>query len=367
MTDATSLDALPTPALLLDQDVLERNIASMAARARSWGVGLRPHIKTHKCIEVGRLQAQAGAAGITVATLREARDFADHGFDDITWAFPVILSRLEEARALADRTTLRLVIDSTEALEALEATRHAFHVWLKVDCGYHRAGVDPGTTLAHDLARRLADSPRLRFDGILTHSGHAYHGPGRAEVAAAAREERDVMVEFAARLRAEGIAVPAVSVGSTPALSAIDHLEGVTEIRPGNYVFHDYTQVLLGACTPVDCALTVLTSVVSSQPTANHCVVDAGALALSKDAGRGDAPEPTMGELYEDYRSGRLRRDARLTALSQEHGHVRGTFRVGQRLRVLPNHSCLTAACFDEYHVVRGDSIVDRWKIWRGR
>jgi len=149
-------------------------------------------------------------------------------------------------------------------------------------------------------------------------------------------------------------------------MSCVENLEGVQEARPGNYVFYDAMQVRLGSCTAEDCGVTVLASVVSAQPGAGHCVVDAGALALSKDAGH-PGPVPAMGWIYDDYAAGTLREDARLTALSQEHGKVSAPLGVGTTVRILPNHSCLTVACFDEYHVVQGDRVVDRWKIWRGR
>lgn len=362
------LDELPTPSLILDLDILERNLDRMAARARRLGVALRPHIKTHKCLEIGRLQRERGATGLTVSTLEEARAFADAGFEDLFWAFPAILSRLEEIHALAARITLRLVVDAAAAIEALEKVGHPFHVWLKVDCGYHRAGVDPHSPLARELAQRLASSPCLVFDGILSHSGHAYAGRHQAAVRAAAEEERRVMVELAAQLRTAGIEVPAVSIGSTPAMAVVDHLEGVDEVRPGNYVFYDRTQVSLGSCGVADCALSVLSSVVSAQPDARHGVIDAGALALSKDPG--PATHPSMGAVL-GTDPGELRRGMRLTSLSQEHGIVglapTARLTVGERLRVLPNHSCLTAACFDSYAVVRGTEVVDRWRIWRQR
>lgn len=363
----TTVGDLPTPALLLDLDVLEANLERMARRARALGVVLRPHVKTHKCVEIGRRQRALGATGITVSTLYEARVFADHGFDDVTWAFPLIPSRLDEAQDLAARIRLRVVVDSVEAIELLDRRQQPFHVWLKVDCGYHRAGVDPHSDRALELARRIAGAQRTVFDGILTHSGHAYHGRSREEVAAVAAEERDVMLAFAERLRRDGVSVPAISVGSTPAMAAVDRLDGISEIRPGNYAFYDYSQVVIGSCGVRDCALTVLTTVVSSHPGTNHCVIDAGALALSKDSGAEQAPQPTMGEIYGDYASGELRRDARVVSLSQEHGIVSAPLPVGTRLRILPNHSCLTAAHFDEYHVVRGEDVVDRWKVWRGR
>lgn len=363
----TTLNELSTPALVLDLQRLEANVTQMASKTYRLGVSLRPHVKTHKCVEIGRLQLEQGAQGITVSTLEEARVFADHGFEDITWAFPVILNRLEEAREIAERVTLRLVVDSREAVVALEETAYPFHVWLKVDCGYHRAGVDPAGEAAIELARWLQDSPTLKFDGLLTHSGHAYHpGPSKS-IREIAEQERKVMVLLAQRLRLQEIEVPRLSVGSTPAVSQVESLEGIDEARPGNYVFYDYMQCRLGSCTPADCALTVLSSVVSCQPETDHSVVDAGALTLSKDTGPDDAAEPTMGEVFRDYASGRLEPDVRLRTLSQEHGILSAPLPVGARVRILPNHSCLTVACFDEYAVVRGDRVIDRWKIWRER
>ncbi len=366
----TSLDSLPTPALLLDLDVLERNLGRMAGKAASLGVTLRPHIKTHKCIEVAERQRGLGASGITVSTLYEARVFADHGFNDITWAFPVILNRLDEVRDLAGRVTFRVVVDSLEAVAALDRLGIPLHAWIKVDCGYHRAGVDPEAPEAVEVARAIAGSPRLTFDGILTHSGHSYNAKSREEAAAIAEQERRVMAGFAERLRVEEIEVPGVSVGSTPAMSTVASLEGITEARPGNYVFHDYAQVVIGSCAVRNCAVTVVSSVVSSRGAHrgdNRCVVDAGALALSKDTGPDRPEHPTMGETFADYAAGVLSPGVRLLSLSQEHGILSASLPVGTRVRILPNHSCLTAACFDEYFVVRGDEVVDRWRIWRGR
>jgi D-serine deaminase-like pyridoxal phosphate-dependent protein len=361
---ATTIHDLPTPALLADLVVLERNIARMQARCDALGVALRPHVKTHKCVEIGRMQREKGARGVTVATLEEARAFADGGFDDITWAFPVILGRLAEAREIAERITLRLLVDSRAAIEALERDGFPHRVWLEIDSGDHRSGVDPMSGEALALARALADSGTLAFDGILTHAGHSYRAadaPGRLHVA---REERDVMVRLADRLGMESIETRGISVGSTPGMTAIDHLEGVTEARPGNYAYFDATQVSLGACEAGDCALTVWASVVSS--ARGHAVVDAGALALSKDAGPGDG-RPSLGRLYEDYAAGSLREDARLATLSQEHGVVDAPLAVGSRVRILPNHSCLTNACFDRVHAVRGENVVDTWRVRRER
>jgi D-serine deaminase-like pyridoxal phosphate-dependent protein len=362
-----NIHELPTPALLVDLDILEANIRGMADRCRTLGVGLRPHVKTHKCTEIGGLQQRHGAVGITVSTLPEARAFVDAGFTDLTWAFPLNPSRLPEIGELADRCTLRIVVDSSEAVDAAASLGVPLHVWLKVDCGYHRAGVDPASAQAAMLAARLADSASMVFDGLLSHSGHAYHGPTTADVLAAAREERDSLLRFAERLRADGIPIAGISVGSTPAMSVVDHLEGITEARPGNYVFHDYTQVVLGSCGVRQCAVTVLATVVSSQPGASHSVTDAGALALSRDPGPAAVPNAGFGRIYGDYAQGMLDQGLRLTTLSQEHGTVSGTLPVGSTVRILPNHACLTVACFDRYHVVRGEQLIDEWPIRRER
>lgn len=371
---------LPTPALLIDLEILERNLAFMQGRSKTLGVALRPHIKTHKCIEIAERQLKKGASGITVSTFYEAEQFAAAGFNDITWAFPIPPVYATKVLQFSDAVKLSVVIDSTEAKghldKACRTMGKRLHVWLKVDCGYHRAGVDPGSKHAEHLAQSLADSRVLVFEGILSHSGHSYYARSRNEILPYAREERDTMVEFAEKLRSKGINIPAVSVGSTPAMVVVDHLNGVSEMRPGNYAFYDFTQAMIGSCTVADCALTVLASVISHQPGSSHFVTDAGALALSKDVGPTHVKNQMgMGSIYEDYDRKRLYPHLELTTLSQEHGKVTADaahfieekFTVGEKVRILEHHSCLTAAQFDRYYVVKGDEVVHEWKILRGR
>lgn len=361
----TQLEELATPALLLDLDKLEANLSGMARKCEALGVALRPHIKTHKSPRIGELQRQAGAIGITVSTLYEAQRFADAGFDDVTWAFPVPLTRIDQAVDLSERIRLRLVVDSASAIQALEATGSPLRVLLKVDCGYHRAGVEPSGPIALELARRLKDSRNLRFDGILTHSGQSYCARGRDELLRIAERERRVMADFASLLGAEGIDVPTVSVGSTPAMAVVDRLDGVNEARPGNYVFFDHMQTRIGSCSIEECAVTVLSSVVSSG--ARHSILDAGALALSKDPGDSDLGRPNFGCGFHDYQAGLLDPRLLVFSVSQEHGWLTGCHSVGKQVRLLPQHACLTVAQFDEYFVVRGNEVVDRWPILRGR
>src|SRR5881628_1750166 len=175
------MDEVETPALLLHLEVVERNLTYMAERARRLGVKLRPHAKTHKCVELGRLQLERGAQGLTVATLVEAEVFARAGVEDLTWAFPIDPGHIAHARRLAGETgaTLRVVVDDLGAARALAGS--GLHVWLKVDCGYHRAGVDPTSPYAVEVARELGAERQLVFDGILSHSGHAYRTTSEAE------------------------------------------------------------------------------------------------------------------------------------------------------------------------------------------
>lgn len=365
-----SIAEIPTPSLLVDRRILARNLDRMAQRMRAFGVAMRPHVKSHKCPEIAEMQRQRGIAGITVATLGEARTFAAEGFTDLTWAFPVILNRIPEARELADqlrakRGTLRLVVDTPAAITALEQSRLRAHVWLKVDCGYHRAGVDPATPLAVELARRLQESSTLVFDGILTHAGHAYRGRSRRDLVEVAAEEQRVMAQFADRLRGAGVEVGGVSIGSTPTMSVVEELAGVTEVRPGNYVFYDGTQCRLGSCDLRDCALTVVASVVSSQPGAGHSVIDAGALSLSQDSGPAWVRPKGFGRIFRHDDLGALDPEMRVVSLSQEHGIVNAPLAVGTRIRILINHACLAVANFSHYTVVEDEAVVGRWQIRR--
>ncbi|MEN8144941.1 MAG: alanine racemase [Gemmatimonadota bacterium] len=358
---------LPTPALVLDLDRLERNLRNMAARADELGVRLRPHVKSHKCVEIALAQKALGAAGITVSCLEEAAVFAQHGFTDITWAFPVILSRLDELAELARSADLGVVVDSEEALEAISGLGVPLRVWLKIDCGYHRAGLDPESPDVLTMARKIVEAERLEFAGLLSHSGNTYSARSEDHVLQIAEDEGRTMSGLKERLAAENIQAADVSVGSTPAATRATTLSDATEMRPGNYALFDYTQACLGSCQLSDCAVTVMATVVSSRADLDQSVLDAGALALSLDAGPHHLADRTYGRVFDDYAAGSLSPRFRLTSLSQEHGHMSGALTVGDRVRILPNHVCTAVACFDTLHVARGEDVVDQWKIWRSR
>src|SRR5688572_19453517 len=370
------LQALKTPSLVLDAGRVRRNAERMSARVRELGAELRPHVKTHKCVEVARLQTEGQRGGVTVSTLAEARAFAAHGFRDITYAVPVEPGKFDEAVRLArECERLALITDDESIPGPLGAAARGggvtLDVFLKVDCGYHRCGVEPDLPEARSIPRLIQDSPGLRFAGILTHAGHSYHARSAEELLRIARHERDLMSGFADTLRAEGVEVPVVSIGSTPTITQVDHLQGIDEVRPGNYIFFDAFQATLGSCSFDDCALTVLAAVVHRDRGRRKVIIDAGAIALSKDRGPvGLNPNCGYGKVL-DFEG----KDLNLTVseMSQEHGVViaddENTFdrlKVGSRVRVLANLSCLTAAQHSHYNVLEGEHIVDHWKIHTG-
>lgn len=358
---------LSTPAFLVDRAIVARNCDRMRAKAVASAVAFRPHVKTHKTAEIGRLQHGGDRGPITVSTLAEAEFFADRGFRDITYAFPMAPEKLGRAAALAARIErLNVLIDNAVALDAIEdfyrAENAGFDVFLKIDCGTHRAGVDPDAAGSVQLAARIAASPAVRFRGLLTHAGHSYNARNVDEILTVARQESDAVSRFRDRIGGEVIR----SIGSTPTASVVERFENVDEVRPGNYVFYDAYQSTIGSCRLEDVAVSVLTTVVGSYPERKAMVVDAGALAMSKDSGP-DHVDPKCGYgLVCDVELKPL--PARLIGLSQEHGKivVDEPLPVGTKLRIIPNHSCLTAALFERYHVLEGGRVIDEWQPCRG-
>lgn len=348
-----TVDALDTPAVLVDLEVLERNVARMADDARRHGVRLRPHAKTHKSPDIGRLQLAAGAQGLSLAKTSEAEVFAASGFEDIFIAFPVVgADKARHLLDLAERTRLAVGVDSVEGGATLarvfrEAGRR-LDVMLKVDVGFHRVGVPPER--ASQVAAQIAELPGLELRGIFTHAGHSYLAETPEAVAEIGREEGRHLVTVATELRKAGFPIREVSVGSTPTARHAMSVPGVTECRPGNYVYHDASQVALAVCTLDDCALTVLATVVSA-PAPGRAVLDAGSKTLSSDPLR---PRPDGHGLL-------LGRGSRIRRLSEEHGVVEladgQSLRIGERVRILPNHACVVANLHDRLFGVRGDRV----------
>jgi D-serine deaminase-like pyridoxal phosphate-dependent protein len=366
------IEELRTPAFLIDLPTLKKNIQQMKNRARDNKVTLRPHVKTHKTAEIAGMQIAPEAPGITVSTLAEARFYQKIGFNDITYAFPITANKFSAAAELtAGLHNFNILLDQPQTLTALDAYGREhdirYKVFLKVDCGYHRAGVDPSKPESVQLARRLASSDHIEFKGILTRAGHSYHCSDPTEIVAVANRERDIMAQFADLLQNDGITCETISVGSTPTAMHAPHWQGVTEIRPGNYVFFDKFQSDIGSCRPEQVAVTVLTTIAAHYPDQNRMLIDAGGLALSKDLG--------ADHLDNDIAFGAVQNYPRLKlySISQEHGLITGNdpiafekFPVGSLLQIIPNHSCLVAALFPKFHVIEKNQVVDEWTPMRG-
>jgi D-serine deaminase-like pyridoxal phosphate-dependent protein len=375
-----NLNDLPTPAALIDEARMAHNIARMQTRVSGLGATLRPHVKTAKSLPVAQAQLAAGARGITVSTLKEAEVFFEAGIQDILYAVCVVASKLAQARALRERGCgLQVVVDSVAAAQAIMATGHAFEVLIEIDTDGHRAGVKPESDLLLDIGRTLhAGGAVLR--GVMTHAGASYDCRTPDALRAMAEQERSRCVRAAERLRAAALPCPVVSVGSTPTALSAEHLQGVTEVRAGVYVFHDLVMHGVGVCGLDEIALSVLATVIGHQLEKGWVLVDAGWMAMSRD--RGTQAQPVdQGYGLVCTEDGTPVDGLIMSAANQEHGilswrHASASkpmdpsleqrFPVGTRLRVLPNHACATAAQFPHYEVLRADGSTSRWPRFYG-
>jgi D-serine deaminase-like pyridoxal phosphate-dependent protein len=374
-----NLHDLPTPTALLDETRLLHNIERMQQRMDGLGVRLRPHVKTAKSVPVARLQAQAGARGITVSTLKEAEVFFEAGFDDILYAVCITAQKLKQARALRERgCRLTVLVDSLAAARSLAADQHDGHVFdamIEVDTDGHRAGIEPGNPLLLQVGRALHDGG-ARLVGVMTHAGASYDCRSAGELQAMAEQERSRCVQAALNLRAAGLPCPEVSVGSTPTALAARQLEGVTEVRAGVYVFQDLVMLGVGVCSTAEIALSVLCTVIGHQLEKGWVLVDAGWMAMSRDRGtQGQDVDCGYGAVCDE--AGTLIEGLVMGSANQEHGilswrdgapqtPVDVQFPVGMRLRVLPNHACATAAQFPAYAVVDAAGGVQEWPRFYG-
>jgi D-serine deaminase-like pyridoxal phosphate-dependent protein len=356
--------ALETPQLVVDVDRLDGNIRRMAEAVAAAGVDLRPHAKTHKLIEVARRQLAAGARGLTVAKLGEAEVFAAHGIDDLFVAYPLWGPvKWERLCALAERIRIRVAADSFAVVEGIAAAAArrglTIPVRIEVDTGFGRCGVQ-GPEEARALAERIAPLRGVRVVGVMSFAGRAYAADAEA-VRAAAIEDAERAVAAAEAIRAAGMEATEVSVGSTPAARHVAALPGITEIRPGTYVFSDRDQAALGWGTLADCALTAVVTVVS-RPTSTRAVIDAGTKTLTSD----------RAHLVEGWGAVVGEPAWRIVSLSEEHGVLevppRAGPAIGQTLEIVPNHACGALNLHDWVAVARDGVVEDWWRVEaRGR
>lgn len=361
-----SLADLATPCLIVDRARLDANLNDMDARAKSLGVSLRPHMKTSKCLAVARRLGPERP--ICVSSLEEAAYFFEGGYRDICCPNVVAPGNVAGYAGLVQRgarVTL-CVADSASAFRLTDeaaALQSELSVLVEVESGGGRTGMAPDSPDLVETAALIHVGSHTRLAGVMTYGGQAYAAHSRQDLAAAAEAERSAVVSAAARLKAAGLPCETLSIGSTPSTAHAKALDGVTEIRPGNYMFLDGMQVALGSGREERIALSVLASVLFCDPAAGKIVIDAGALALSKDrdadgfgtlaAVDGTPFEPKL----------------HVRQLYQEHGVIHGlnaavaeALPIGAKVRVVPYHACLTAAAYDCYYVVEGGvAVVDRW------
>ena len=364
----TILD-LDTPCLLLDRRRLDANLRRMAQRASALGVKLRPHLKTAKSADVAARVTDGNRLGITVSTLREAEYFAGHGATDIVYAVGIAPARLNQAAALMARgVDLKILLDTVTAAEAVAAHGAPFKVLIEIDCGDHRGGVASDSPLLLAIADTISRAAAPSLSGVLTHAGHSYRVATAEALATVAEEERVAAVRAAHRLHEAGFPTDIISVGSTPTALFAASAAGLTEMRAGVYVFFDLDQQSRGVCRREEIALSVLATVIGHNVDAGKLLLDAGGLALSKDTGAtAFRPEVGYGEVCAAIGCLPLP-GLYVTAVSQEHGHVPvpdaavfDALPVGTKVRVLPNHACMTAAAYDEYVVIENGAVVERW------
>jgi D-serine deaminase-like pyridoxal phosphate-dependent protein len=360
------LDNLPLtkPTLLVDKNKAVQNIRFMAEKARRSGVRLRPHFKTHQSAEVGEWFRQEGVACITVSSVEMARYFARHGWQDITIAVPVNLREIENIDKLAGEIRLNLLVESVESVQFLAANLASpANTWIKIDTGYHRAGIDYAATneiLA--VAKAIVLTEKLELSGILTHSGHTYRAQSVEGI-------RQIYSETVSRMQAVKNAIEdetgrniEISSGDTPSCTIVEDLGAVDEIRAGNFVFFDLMQVDNRVCTPDQIAVALACPVIAKHPSRHEILLYGGAIHFSKESLKREDGSTFYGLVVQPGEKtwGKVVPQANLASLSQEHGILKTgeaffeQVKIGDFLVVLPVHSCLTANLMGDFMTLDG-------------
>jgi D-serine deaminase-like pyridoxal phosphate-dependent protein len=379
--NALSLDRLETPCLLLDEERMAANIARLKKHLAILNVPLRPHLKTAKSLDVARLLMQGPKGPITVSTIREAEYFAEHGVCDILYAVGITRNKLERASVLRKQgVDLSVVVDSIPAAQALVS--HAREIGdripalIEIDADGHRSGVRlSDSEMLVEIGRLLHEEGILK--GVMTHAGDSYACRNMEALVSAAEQERAITVACAQALRVSGLPCSVVSIGSTPTAHAARDLTGITEVRAGVFVFFDLVMAGVGVCSIEDIALSVLATIIGRQHDRGWIIVDAGWMAMSRDRGTGKQQTDQGYGLVCDL-NGDAYPDMLMLEANQEHGilgvrpgseAILPNLRIGDLVRILPNHACATAAQHDVYNVIMRDSkhqVQARWTRFRG-
>lgn len=357
---------LKRPVLLLDKEKCLANIRKMKSKADLHNVEFRPHFKTHQSAEIGEWFRKEGVSKITVSSVMMAEYFAGYGWDDVTIAFPVNIAECAEIDRLAERVNLNLVIENSEALQALtKKVTRSLGVFLKIDAGYHRTGIpieNQSEILA--LISEISKHKNLVFKGFIIHSGHTYSARGRSEILAIHGQALQKIGELKQIL--ENSQIEAVfSIGDTPSMSVVDSFDFINEIRPGNFVFYDVMQQVIGSCNFNEIAVALAVPIVAKHPERNELVVYGGAVHLSKESITDRTGNQIFGRVvrFNNTGWGEPIEGTFVKSLSQEHGiikttaHVFEKIEIGDFIGILPVHSCLAAHLMREYFTLEGERI----------
>jgi len=355
------IDELDTPAVIVDLDVMEKNLTRLATYCREHNLNLRPHTKTHKIPALACMQLEHGAIGITVAKVGEAEVMAACGINDILVAYPIVTpEKALRLAALAERTQISISLDSTEAAEVLSKRAREqgvnFSLLVEVDIGFHRCGVSDEKA-AVTLAKTIANLKNVHFSGIMFYPGHMLVKP--ESQSALLRPVNESLDRTLSALDRAGLSARVVSGGSTPTAYRSREFHGVTEVRPGMYLFNDRNMLGAEVARVSDCALSVLVTVVSNA-VSGRAIIDGGSKTFSSDrflSGDGTG----FGLIEEDPQT-------TFEAMSEEHGHLNVSrserrYRIGERIRIIPNHVCTTVNMHHQVYGVRGNRVEVVWEV----
>ncbi|XP_058035962.1 D-serine dehydratase-like [Ahaetulla prasina] len=370
MWNGRRVEELPTPAFTVDLDIATRNAQHMRDRCKALGVTLRPHMKTHKTLEGGLLMTGGSLRGIVVSTLSEARHFANGGFDDILYAYPLPFDKVGACASLAEKLdAFQVMVDNPQALDRLKRrplrTGQPWKVWLKVDCDNGRAGVKPSDPAALQLAKAISEGS-TELVGIYAHCGNSYGCQGLSDIQSVAQKTTEFTLRFMEQLWKAGVPCPKSSIGSTPSCShPVPAMGMLSEVHPGNYIFYDVQQMMIGSCQLEDVAIRVWTRVIGHYPHRNQLLVDCGWTGLSLHS---------LGLLPTGFALVDGHPNLKLLTMTQEHGKIEpmigkldfAKFPLGSLLALIPYHACATAAMHPVFFVHSGGRIVETWKPVRG-
>ncbi len=364
--------AIDTPRVFIDYDVMLDNIHMVHGYAKRYHIDIKPHVKTHKCLNIAKIQLEEGASGLTAAKIDEASVFFNNSCKSFTIAYPLV-EQTKIQRILSSTRQfgldMSLIADSEEGYNAIavmcERLDVKVNIFLKIDIGLKRCGLSPDDPKILHLAKKIMAHSHLEFNGLITHAGHAYKAKDIQEVIRIAQSELKILFRIRKLLLDYGIETRKLSIGATPTLLAGIDLQGISEIRPGNYVFMDRLMLKLGLIAPEQIALTVIATIISKNKS--YFIIDAGSKVLSSDTGaHGSKLLDGYGIAYPVEKFLKEESKMKITSLSEEHGFVaRSNFDlpIGARIRIIPNHSCSVANLTDSLVIHSNNIIKDVWKV----